>query len=223
MDPDGADKDTGEEEIAEFFGEQFQIQFDEIIEGINQDEPQIPSNDFWQRWAGIFAAFLIPEFTRFATQATETQFDDLAIGVDFDQVLENASNFASTHAFQLVTDLNLKTQKRLQQVISNFLADPGKDFDALVENLSATFGPSRATNIAITETTRAFEAGKDIYIDQLRKIGVKTEPVWHTMQDEIVCPICEPNDGKRKSEGWTAPGIPAHPRDRCWTTLVVVN
>ncbi len=223
IDPDGPAKDQSEEEIAAFFGEQFQDQFDEIIKGINKTDPQTPDNEFWERWAAIFAAFLIPHFTRSASEAAETQIAELGIGVDDDLVLAGALRFAESHAFSLVQGLNEKTQKHLQNAIAGFIADPNKDFNALIDNISNQFGPTRAERIAITETTRAFEEGKRIYQDQLTKIGVKTDLRWHTMQDERVCPICEPNDGKLKSEGWTAAGIPAHPRDRCWTTIEVVN
>ncbi len=218
-------KDQGEEDVAEFFGEAFQEQFNEIIDELNAEDPQPPVPDFWLKWAGIFSAFLIPAFTDFQTTAVNSQVDDLGIGVDIDAVVDNASNFARTHVFALVQDLNESTRKHLQRSLQNFFGLPpeARSIEDLALQIAKKFGPSRAENIAITEVTRGFERGKDIYRDQLLKLGIRTEPRWHTMQDERVCIICEPNDGKLKSEGWTAHGIPAHPRDRCWTTIEVVE
>jgi hypothetical protein len=222
-DPDSKNKDKGESEYEDFFGEQFELQFQEIQDRLNTKEPEALPNSFWEKWGSIFLAFVIPTFTAFQLDGAKTQMDDLGIGVDWDFVTDQAANFSSTHAFALVKDLNDKSLRHLQTALMNFYQSPERDVDALIQTISTRFGETRAENIAITEVTRGYERGKEIYTDELWKIGVKAEPIWHTMDDERVCVICAPNDGKRKSEGWTADGIPAHPRDRCWTTLVVVE
>lgn len=224
-DPDSTAKDKGEEEIALFFGEQFEIQLQEIIDGINAEDPQSPDNDFWARWAGIFLAFLIPEFTRFQLEGAETQQGQINIGVDFDLIQDNAANFASTFAFSLVSDINLSSRKFVENALFEFTklpADQRKltDIAALLAN---KFNPSRAENIAITETTRLFSQGARSYSDELNRIGVVTDFLWHTKNDEKVCPICEPNHEVLKSSGqWTVDWIPAHPRERCWIETVLV-
>lgn len=220
-DPDGTTKDKAEDEFAAFLGEQFELQFQEIQDRLNTEQPEPLPHSFWERWAATFLAFLIPSFTAMALQGAETQMLNLDIGVDWDQVTTQAANFSSTHAFSLVTDLNLTSQRHLQKSLTDFFNSPEPDMDALIEQIAKRFGPVRAEGIAITEVTRGFEAGKEIYIDELAKIGVKAEPLWHTRDDETVCTICEPNHLIFKSEGWTVGGIPAHPRDRCWTTIEV--
>ena len=225
QDLDEEEKNQGEEDIAAFFGEQFEAQFDAIIDELNVEDPEALPNSFWLEWGAVFSAFLIPEFTSFQLTAAETAMKDLAIGVDWDLVVDNAANFSDTHVFSLVKDINNASQAHLQRSLTTFFNTPAdvRSIEDLTANIAVRFGPTRAENIAITETTRAFERGKDIYRDQLAKLGIKTDVRWHTMQDERVCIICEPNEGLLKSEGWTADGIPAHPRDRCWTTIEVVE
>jgi hypothetical protein len=221
-DPDGLAKDQGEEDVAQFFGEQFEAQFDDLLNEINTEEPEQISPDFWKKWAAIFLAFLIPTLADFATTSAETGIDDSGIGVDQEAIVAAAAQFSETHAFNLVTDLNNTTQRNLQRVMANFFQSEARDVDLLKKQLAPIFGTGRAENIAITETTRAFEVGKEIYRDQLAAQGIRTDLRWHTMRDERVCVICEPNEGKLKSEGWTVNSIPAHPRDRCWTTIEIV-
>ena len=225
QDLDEEEKNQGEEDTAAFFGEQFEAQFDAIIDELNVEDPEALPNSFWQEWGVVFSAFLIPEFTSFQLTAAETAMKDLAIGVDWDLVVDNAANFSETHVFSLVTDINNASQAHLQRSLTTFFNTPAdvRSIEDLTANIATRFGPTRADNIAITEVTRGFERGKDIYRDQLAKLGIKTDPRWHTMQDERVCIICEPNENRLKSEGWTADGIPAHPRDRCWTTIEVVE
>ena len=225
-DIDEGAKNQGEEDTAEFFGDAFEEQFQQILDQINTDEPEALPNDFWQGWAGIFTAFMLPEFTSFQMDAAESAMKDLAIGVDWDAVTDAAANFSDTHVFSLVRDLNQNSQAHLQRSLTNFfnLPEEVRSIEDLTANIATRFGATRAENIAITEVTRGFERGKDIYQDQLAKLGIKTSRRWHTMQDEIVCIICEPNEGELKIDGqWTADGIPAHPRDRCWTTIEVVE
>jgi len=222
-DPDGKTKDAAEDEFAAFFGSQFELQLQEITDELNTREPELMPNSFWERWGAVFLAFLIPSFTSMALQGAETQMRVLDIGVDWDFVTTQAANFSSTYAFSLVKDLNESARNHLQTSMTSFFQSPERDVDALISQIAQRFGPVRAENIAITEVTRGFERGKDIYIEELAKIGVKAEQLWHTRLDERVCTICEPNEGKFKSEGWTADGIPPHPRCRCWTTLGIVT
>lgn len=222
-DLDSKNKDKGESEYEDFFGEQFELQFQEIQDRLNTKEPEALPNSFWEKWGSIFMAFVIPTFTAFQLDGAKTQMETLNIGVDWDSVTDQAANFSSSYAFTLVTGINDASQRHLQKSLTDFFQSPERDVDALIQNISTRFGETRAENIAITEVTRGYERGKDIYTDELWKLGVKAEPMWNTMDDEKVCVICEPNDGVRKSEGWTADGIPPHPRCRCWTTLVVVE
>lgn len=86
------------------------------------------------------------------------------------------------------------------------------------DKLGRVFGPGRAEMIARTEVTRAAVEGERIVADQLIEKGHKMEEIWHTRNDEIVCPICGPRNKKPSGPNtWNRDqGPPAHPRCRCW-------
>jgi len=79
------------------------------------------------------------------------------------------------------------------------------------------FGAERAEIIAITETTRAAVEGERGVIAELEQHGIRMYPVWMTRNDELVCPICAPRNGKPIQPGNETNGEypPAHPRCRC--------
>lgn len=81
--------------------------------------------------------------------------------------------------------------------------------------------PGRAERIAVTETTKTItEAETAVYRDGRGAAGLtgKQLGVWHTAEDEGVCPTCRPLDGTPR-ETWERVlpgGPPAHPNCRCW-------
>jgi len=84
------------------------------------------------------------------------------------------------------------------------------------EIIDQAFGPNRVENIAVTETTGAASAAGEIAVDAT--VGRNEEDRWFTAEDQRVCPICAPLNGKTRSN-WSRffpDGPPAHPRCRCW-------
>lgn len=215
-------KNAEEVEVAAFFGEQFEIQLDELLSMLDPDNPEAPPQSFWEKWRGIFAAFLVPKLAQWAETSAAAQIDASAIGVDFAAISSEAANWASSFGFNQVSKINRSSQEFLQSALVDFFNTPGATLESLRTKLTGMFGPVRAEMISITEVSRGFEQGTLIYTDELKKIGIRTDLRWHTLQDERVCPICFPNDDTLKSEGWTVSEIPAHPRDRCWTTVEVI-
>jgi len=222
-DPDSQSKDQAEEDIALFFGEQFEAQFDDLLDEMGDEDPSPPPPAFWEKWSGIFLAFLVPMLTGMAVSASETEALSLGIEIDHDEIVAEASNWARTYGFNMVSDLNENTRNHLQNALRNYFDTPDRNLDLLIGDLSSMFTPRRAQTIAVTEVTRGFENGKRIYAEKLEIDGILTEPRWYTMKDNNVCVICEPNDEKLRSEGWTVAEIPAHPNDRCWTELELVT
>ncbi|MCK5564492.1 MAG: hypothetical protein KAJ07_04545 [Planctomycetes bacterium] len=217
------DKDTSEELIAVFMAAAFVDQYAELVDDLDEEAPVDPGPDFWQKWTTFFLSWWIGQLTGEALASAGNASDISGVGVDFDEVAAQAENWASSYAFNLVTGINENTRQALQRSLSNFYADK-IDFEGLVKSLIPQFSPTRAESIAVTETTRGFERGLDIYEDELVKLGFRTDRKWHTREDEKVCVICEPNNNKlRNRDGWTVAAIPAHPRDRCWTEIVVVT
>ncbi len=217
-----AEKDAEEIEVAAFFGEQFEIQLAELEALLDPNNPEMPPESFWEKWRAIFLAFLTPKLAEWAIEAARAEILASGIGVSVEAIIAAANNWASTFGFNLVTGINESSRQLLQRELVNFFQSTEPSLEALITRLTPQFGAVRAEMIAITEVTRGFEQGTLIYTDELRKIGIGTDLRWHTFQDERVCPICVPNEGKLRSEGWTVSEIPAHPRDRCWTTIEVI-
>jgi SPP1 gp7 family putative phage head morphogenesis protein len=85
--------------------------------------------------------------------------------------------------------------------------------------LANTFGRSRAETIAVTEVTRAAAEGGRLYQQQLQQAGFTFDRIWRTSNDERVCPVCGPLDGKPEAEWGGLDSPPAHPNCRCSVTL----
>ena len=222
QDPNEKAKNDAEEALALWWAEQLQLQYYDLLDLLKK-AVRMPSADWWMGWANIFTAFMVPQLSGMVETSALAMMNSLGVGVEWDLILAESSNWASSYAFSLISDINQRTMTRLQSVFQDYfrLDEPGMDY--LAESLSSLFSPVRAEMIAVTETTRGFERGQDIYEEQLKKQGIATDRLWHTMQDAGVCPICEPNDEKlRDRDGWTVPGLPVHPRDRCWTEVVMV-
>jgi hypothetical protein len=83
------------------------------------------------------------------------------------------------------------------------------------DRLGRIYGPRRAAMIARTEVTNAAMQGEVGIIDELRKEGIHMISVWQTSNDDLVCVICEPRNGKKKGDGWYEERA-AHPNCRCW-------
>jgi len=93
------------------------------------------------------------------------------------------------------------------------------------QTLTPAFGEQRAAAIAITELTRAQTQATTSYKAYMDSMGVKSEEVWNTDADELVCQICAPFDNKTRDVwgGEYPDGSPAHPNCRCDITLRLVR
>lgn len=86
----------------------------------------------------------------------------------------------------------------------------GKPVSAVIRDLKPLFGPERAKTVAVTETTRLMGAGSQaIYRAQ-------DVPYWEwmTVNDDLVCPICEDLDSTQFSQAEDFE--PAHVNCRCF-------
>lgn len=145
------------------------------------------------------------------------------VGVQFDSAIVNQQmvDWAQGYTFDLVTKLTETTRKTLQQAIQQFASTPGMTRGQLEALILPAFGPVRAEMIAVTEVTRAAQAGVDAYQTELATAGVPSERIYRTSADEKVCPVCAPSNGKPESE-WEGRGPPPrHVKCRCFCTLRV--
>ncbi len=179
----------------------------------------------------ILRASLGPQLQEIFLQQAKQMLEEQTIGVDWALVNTAAADWASKYTFELVKDIDKRSQELLQQAVSTYYRD-GQTLGQLEAALVETYGPVRAEIIATTETTRAAVQGESSVAAELAEQGILMDEIWVTENDEIVrkCPICWPAHQKRRDEpidaeyyggrswGEVHPdGPPGHPRCRCWT------
>lgn len=147
--------------------------------------------------------------------------------IDWDAVNTDALRFAETYTYELVNGINATSREFLQREISAWI-ESGEPLPKLVERIdsSGMFGEMRSQMIAVTEVTRAYTQGNLI---AWKESGVVDGKRWETVNDEKVCPVCGPMEGKEVGlyddfilpDGKEVDGPPAHVRCRCRVMPVV--
>ena len=193
------------------------------------DPPSLAKLDakFWDEAGAEWREELQPELERVYLEMAAEFLKGQTIGVDWALVNKAASDWARRYVFDLVKGINDNTRGALQSKVGQWFETP-TTLDSLRKNLAPLFGPERAEMIAITEITRAATMGEAATVNLLAEQGVEMEAVWHTSNDEIVCYICGPANGKSEYDAirqepyygatWKdlhPYGPPAHPRCRC--------
>jgi hypothetical protein len=227
-------RDTLEQKLISKVGLVQRAQLGHIMELLG-DPPNINNltTEFWDTAARDLVAAIRPLLIEAQIeQAREILEDNPAIGVDWTAVNKEAVDWASKHTFDLVKGINDTSRELLQSSISSYFEQEMTigDLEGL---LTGTFGPIRAEMIAVTEVTNAASRGESEVLHQLQEQGIEMDATWETNDDELVCDLCGPLDGK-SADGfggdgepyWTDPdtgepiGPPArHPRCRCWYTI----
>jgi hypothetical protein len=189
-----------------------------IIDQIG-DNPKDLSEEDWIRIRQLLEAGTIGALETIYIAATENMMDGVGIGVDWTLINERAAQWATRYGFDMVRDMTTRRRRFLQSSIRQFY-DTGMTIGDLKERLSREFGVVRAEAIAVTETTRAASEGQRQYIDELTRQGVKFERYITTNEDDRVCVICAPKNGKDPEEvgyppfhvkcrcGWQANAVP---------------
>lgn len=187
---------------------------------------------WWERTVEDIRQGRVVDYTAFAA-ALENAIDDVlvsivteqvlreavTIGVDFDVALINSKawEWARTAAYEKVKGLTETTRKGVQDAVAKFVKTPGMTNEELRAILEPTFGKVRAEMIGTTEVTNAFSQGTLAYQEMLQAAGLDMEAFWLTRNDELVCIICGPLNGKSEDE-WKVDyphGPAAHTRCRC--------
>jgi hypothetical protein len=172
-------------------------------------------------WAGInqeLYSVLSKELQRIYLDQAAVFVADSGIGIDWALINQRAADWASTYSFELVSDITDSTRTLLQGAVDRYYRQ-GQTMEDLFNAIEPSFGPVRSEMISVTEVTRAASeaeqaAEKEILAENPNLVSATR---WRTNNDDLVCPICGPRNGKQKGDGWTDPP-PAHPRCRCWIT-----
>ena len=196
-------------------------QYEQVVKLLgNPPDPGNLTEEFWSTEAGMMLSVVRPEIEALALQAGE-QIIATGVGVAWDLVAEQAAEWAANHAGRLIAGVTETTRTQVGKVVERYFREPGTTTGDLARSLEPWFSPARAEAIAVTEVTTAAAEGTRAAAQVAEGAGYTMDPVWHTNRDDLVCAICAPNDGKRKSEGWTVEAIPGHVRCRCWQTYKV--
>jgi HK97 family phage portal protein len=217
VDADGESKNAAEARIMRLMKAKLNGQLQDVLDLIG-DPPDFTklTDEWWNTQAGKMLASLRPEIEKMMHVAAETMIDN-GVGVDWSLVAVRAAEYASGYSFKLIKDITDQTRKIMQNAINDFVRTPGMTRADLESQIAPWFGEVRASRIAVTEVTRAYAEGEKLAAQEAKDVGLNLSPVWHTREDELVCPICADLDMKNGDElGASVP--PAHPNCRCWIT-----
>lgn len=227
-------RDKLEKQLRTAIEKQFGRRYDLLIDslGIPPNIANLPP-EFWDEFSADLGMVMTPLLYEIALSQVEIVLAALPVGTDIAIVNQAAANWARQYTDALVRDLSRTTRESVQrswdaffrdsgsvgQSISEFFEQSGMTIGDLFKVFEPAFGKVRAEMISITEVTRASVQGELALVNQLQRDNPSLvfTAIWQTNNDDVVCPICAPNNGKPAGE-WTTGSEPppAHPRCRCW-------
>lgn len=175
------------------------------------------------------AAQIKPAMVTELTSVANTRIDALGTQTQYpmgtDERNATVNGWLETYLPKFGLEINKTTSDVLSSAIVLYRTTPGMTITDLRDVLTPAFGETRAATIAITEITRAQTQTTQSYEKFLSDAGIKTEMVWNTDADELVCVVCKPYNNKL-IDVWgieDPDGPPAHPNCRCDVTLRLVK
>jgi len=191
------------------------------------------NDEFWANEEFLLRGLLVDFYQRNAQRSIglNNAWTQSKFGIVFDDTLTNAdaATWARKYAAKLVRQINQTTRTYIREQVATWIETPGATLKDLMDTLP--FGEARASRIAITETTKAFSAGEQMFTEGLqgRYMGLKIVRIWSTNNDDRVCPICGALNGKQIRagkqflfDGEYFGGPPAHVGCRCWSLSDIV-
>ena len=169
--------------------------------------------DLLDEIARAFDGALFHELELIYVTSAQAQMEAVGIGLDLALVNRRAADWARQYTYDLVRGITDNSRTMLQAAVSDYY-EHGLTIGDLAERVQRTFGPVRASMIAVTETTRAAVEGERAVVEELHRMGVQFVTRVTTSNDERVCPICGPKSGQLVSD---AGYPPYHVNCRCWT------
>lgn|SRR5574341_1135104 len=153
-------------------------------------------DDFWEQEEAELAADLERLLLDAARDGVSLFADASRIGLDYSLTNKEAAKWARGYAFDLIRSVNDTTRAAVRESVAAFVETPGMTLGDVMRRLP--FDEVRAQRVAITEITRAYAQGNQLAGEQLAAEfpDVRVVKIWHTNQDERVCLLCEPLDGK---------------------------
>lgn len=211
VDPNADYKAEAEKRLFRLFKERLNGQFEDVMRTLGEppDWTRL-DEEFWKTQAGKMLSGIRPAIQKIAEDAA-TEMIAGGIGVDWSLVAEDAATWARAYVGELITNVTQVTKEAVRVAVEDFIRTPGLTIGDLKDSLEHLFNPIRADMIAVTETTRAYAQGQIETAKAALEAGIPMDRIWHTNNDDLVCPVCGPRNGKVTTEE-----PPAHPRCRCW-------
>ncbi len=193
---------------------------------IEDSNGQIPY-DYWTQYeAELSQAIAAPIRAQIEQSFAESS--------EFTQIIDK-SEAASRIDAAVTTTILLIARKISESTRNQYLAllQEGITGIELVDRIGLRFSSGHAEAIAITELTRAEAEFSEVLSQMLGDIGLNSQIRLNTSEDEKVCPICGPADGKLKDQpiftsrgGWNGQSWgqrygkpPFHVKCRCKTNV----
>lgn len=176
------------------------------------------SDSYWQEFKTALIEALGPELASgYLLGVDEARINPLfqpstSVSVDWTLVNNSAVQAARDHTLKLSGELTENTVSGVQDAVTNWIEQGGALSDLTDAINELIDDPVRAETIAQTESTRAFAAGNKT---AWRAAGVP-QFTFHTVEDSIVCTICEANDGQVFDMDDADNTPPIHVRCRCY-------
>lgn len=150
--------------------------------------------------------------------------DSVSVALDYTMTDDRVAEWARKYVGELITKVDDTTKQTVRNAVGRFARTPGMTIGDVVNEIfdGYIFSEQRAEMIATTEITRAYaqgqkEAGREMKEQFPDLTIIKT---WFTNNDDRVCDICGPLEGKTAElDEDFEPGItepPAHVGCRCW-------
>ena len=217
-------RDELEAQLARLVGRQFRGQLSQLLD-LMGDPPaliNVPSS-FWDNGGKELRKAIIPILAGIYEGQALILVREIQIGIEWGLINQRSIDWAGKYAFDLVSGLNERTLRVLQDAFDIYYRD-GLSKKELIDLLTPAFGPVRAEMIAITETTRAAVEGERALVEEIEKANpnLRMTPIWQTANDDRVCAICGPRHNQEITDGEYPP---IHPRCRCWVNheMVVIE
>ena len=156
------------------------------------------------------------------SQPEPKQQTSLGLDINYSHYNVRAAEWAFQNAGSTYPDLNQEQKEAIRQAVVDFIKEPGFTIGKVMKLLSKHFDEEKAELIATTEITRTYAHVAQIEGEKLKKEfpDVRVIKIWFTCNDDKVCDICAPLNGKEVDINKPfAKGVfipPAHNGCRCW-------
>ena len=206
-------RDKFERELRKRLGKAWDGELKELMKHVG-DPPSLGNvpESYWNNGGKKLRQAIQPVLESIYIQQALGLTESLHLVIDWMLVNQQAVDWASRYAGNLITGITDTNKKILQDYIQKYYTD-GWTLDDLVDKLSPLFGDQRARTIAITETTNAATQSELATINYMEgQYNTRYDGYWLTANDDRVCEYCGPRHDKLVEDGEYPP---AHVNCRC--------